>query len=489
MPTLKQRTISGLAWSFIDNFSNLGIQFIVGIILARILLPKEFGILGLITVFIAVSSTFIDSGFSNSLIRKKDCTQQDYSTVFYFNIAVSVFFYILLFALADPISIFFKEPQLVNIIRVVGLSLIISSISLIQRTILTKRVDFKLQTKISVISSILSGVFGIYLAYQGFGVWSLVWRNITAVSLTSTLLWKWNRWFPVFIFNFSLFKEHLKYGSKLLVSGLINTLYNNFYYLIIAKLFSASELGYYTRSEQFSNLPSSNITSVIQRVSFPVLSQLQNEPQQLKNGYKKLIKNIMYITFVLMIGLAAVAKPLILTLIGAKWTTSILYLQLLCFSTMLYPLHALNLNMLNVKGRSDLFLKIEIIKKSIAIPIILISVFWGIKTMLIGFIFLSVVSYFLNAYWSGMLIGYSIKEQISDIANSFLLAFFMGFVVFNIGYILPLKPVFQLMIQISVGAIITISLSKILKLSEYIEIKNIIIDRLSAFNKMMYERK
>jgi O-antigen/teichoic acid export membrane protein len=482
----KQKTVSGLTWSFIDNFSNLGIQFIVGIILARILSPKEFGLLGLITVFIAVSSAFIDSGFSNSLIRKKDCTQQDYSTVFYFNIAASIIFYLLLFVLAVPISSFFKEPQLVNIIRVVGVSLIISSFSLIQRTILTKRVDFKLQTKISIISSILSGVIGIYMAFSGFGVWSLVWKSVLAALFTTILLWLWNHWYPLFLFNFKIFKEHFKFGYKLLLSGLIDTIYKNVYYLIIGKFFSSAELGFYTRAEQFSSLPSSNITGVISRVSYPVLSQLQEKPEKLKDGYKKLIKNTMFITFILMMGMAAVAKPLILTLIGAKWASSIIYLQLLCFSAMLYPLQALNLNMLNVKGRSDLFLKLEIIKKLLAIPVIFVAIFLGIKAMLIGFIILSFASYFLNAYWSGRLIDYSIKEQVMDIVPSFLLALFMGFIVFGLGYFVPLKPLYLLLLQFSLGAFITISFSKIIKLEEYMMIREIVLSKLSVLKKLFH---
>ena len=489
MPSLKQKTISGLTWSFIDNFSNIGIQFIIGIILARILSPKEFGLIGMITVFISISQSFIDSGFSNSLIRKNNCTQKDYSTVFYFNLIIGVVFYTLLFFLAVPISNFFNEPKLIEIIRILGIVLIISSFSIIQRAILTKRVDFKLQTKISIISSIVSGAIAIYMAYSGYGVWSLVWKTIVATLTTSTLLWFWNNWHPQFIFNFKVFVEHFKFGYKLLLSGLINTLYLNVYYLIIGKFFSAVELGYYTRAEQFSNLPSSNITGVINRVSYPVLSQLQDEPLKLKSGYKKLIKTTMFISFVLMIGMAAIAKPLILTLIGVKWASSIIYLQLLCFSAMLYPLHALNLNILNVKGRSDLFLKLEIIKKIVAIPIIFVVIFLGVKAMIFGFIILSFAAYFLNAHWSGKLINYSIKEQILDIIPSFLLSLFMGLIVFSLEYVVPLKPLYLLLLQFSLGAFLTIFFSKLFKLEGYMEIKEIIISKFPSLNKFLHANK
>jgi len=489
LTSLKQKTISGITWSFIDNFSNLGIQFIIGIILARLLSPKEFGLIGMITVFMVISQAFIDSGFSNSIIRKKDCTQIDYSTVFYFNLFIGVIFYFLLFFLAIPISIFYNEPELINIIRIVGVGLIISSITIIQSTVLVKKVDFKLQTKISLVSSALSGIIGISMAYSGFGVWSLVWKSITAAIFSSVLLWLWNRWRPTLRFNFNIFKEHFKFGYKLLLSGLINTLQQNIFYLIIGKYFSAVELGYYTRAQQFSSLPSSNITNIINRVSYPVLSELQNEPEKLKTGYKKLIKSTMFLSFVLMIGMAAVSKPLIITLIGVKWTSSIIYLQLLCFSAMLYPLHALNLNILNVRGRSDLFLKLEIIKQLLAIPIILIAIFLGVKAMLIGFIISSLLAYFLNSYWSGKLIGYSNKEQLADIFPSFILAFLMGIIIFGLGYFLIIKPVYLLFFQVIFGFIITILLSELFKIEGYLEIKKILINKFPIINKILHASK
>lgn len=484
MATLKQKTVSGLTWSFIDNFSNIGIQFIIGIILARILSPKEFGLIGLITIFIAVSQGFIDSGFSNSLIRKKDCTQHDFSTVFYFNLFVGIVLYLLLFFLAIPISVFFKEPKLIDIIRVLGTVLIISSFSIIQMAILTKKVNFKLQTKISILSSVVSGVIAIYLAYTGYGVWSLVWKIISSAFITTIFLWIWNNWHPILLFNIKIFKEHFKFGYKLLISGLINTLYQNIFYIVIGKFYSAIQLGYYTRAEQFSSVPSSNITGVINRVSFPVLSQLQDDPEKLKSGYKKIIKSAMFISFVLMIGMAAVAKPLILTLIGVKWTTSIIYLQLLCFSAMLYPLHALNLNILNVKGRSDLFLKLEIIKKLIAVPIIFVAILFGIKVMLISLIVVSFIGYFINSFWSGKLINYSIKEQVNDIIPSFFLAAFMGVITFCLGYFLPFNPILILIIQICFGSFVIIILSKLFKNEGYLEIREIIINRFPVFNKI-----
>lgn len=479
---LKEQTLSGLLWSFIDRFSQQGITFIVGIILARLLSPKEFGLIGMITIFIAISESFIDSGFSQALIRKKDCTEKDYSTVFYFNLVVGLLFFLILFISAPAIASFFNEKQLVNLIRVLGLVLIIDAFTIIQRTTLTQQINFKLQTKVSVIASIVSGIVGIVMAYAGFGVWSLVAKTLVQRIINSLLLWFWNYWKPQMVFCIKSFKELFSFGSKLLVSGLINTLYINIYYLIIGKYFSAQELGYYSQAVKFNDLPSSNINGIVSRVSYPVLAQLQNNPQQLKSGYKKIIKSTMFITFVLMLGLAVTAEPLLMTLIGEQWRTSVEYLQLLCFVGMLYPLHALNLNMLNVKGRSDLFLKLEVIKKLIAIPIIIVGVFWGIKAMIIGMIINSFFAYYLNSYWSGKLINYPLKEQVADVLPSFLLALGVSVPIYIGGNLLNLGFLLTLVIQLAAGIFLTIFVSEILRFDSYIEMKAIIVSRCKKIN-------
>jgi teichuronic acid exporter len=476
--SLKQKTISGLTWSFIDSFSKQGITFVVGIILARLLTPAEFGLIGMITIFIAISQAFIDSGFSQALIRKNNATQTDYSTVFYFNLTIAVLLYIILFFSAGSISRFFKEPLLKQIIRILGLELIISALTIVQRTRLTKRIDFKLQTKISVISSMIAGSVGITMAFTGFGVWSLVTRTLTGMALTSLLLWIWNKWKPTLEFSMHSFREMFSFGSKLLASGLIDTAYSNIYLLIIGKFFSATELGYYTRADQFKNLPSSNINSIISRVSYPVMATIQTDIPKLKAAYQKLIKSTMLITFILMLGMAAVAKPLIITLIGDKWLPAAIYLQLLCFVGMFFPLHALNLNILKVQGKSDLFLKLEIIKKLLAIPTIVIGIIFGIKSMILLMIANSLVGYYLNSYWSGKLIGYSMTEQIKDILPSFILAAAIGMTVFIMGYFMNAPEWFKLLIQVFSGAILTFGLAEWFRLDIYIYLKEVALNKL-----------
>jgi teichuronic acid exporter len=475
--SIKQKTRSGLLWSFIDNFANMGIQFIIGIILARLLSPKEFGLIGMLTIFIAVSQSFINSGFSQALIRKKEPTQVDYSTVFYFNMIIGVICFLILIFCASAISRYFNEPQLKHLIQVLGLSLIINAFTIIQQTILIRRIDFKLQTKISIIASVVSGIIGVVMALAGYGVLSLVIKTIIMSAITSFLLWLWNRWKPLLVFSIQSFKELFSFGSKLLVSGLIETVYSNVYYLIIGKYFSAQELGYYTRADQFKALPSSNLTAVIQRVSYPVLSSIKEDIPKLKEAYIKIIRSTMLICFVLMLGMAAITRPMILVLIGEKWEPCIIYLQLLCFVGMFFPLHALNLNMLQVLGRSDIFLKLEIIKKAFAIPVIIIGVVWGIKAMILGMLINTLIAYYLNSYWSGRFIGYAFIDQIKDILPSLLLAVIMSSLVFAEGLLIPLHPLSLLIIQLISGALLMFGICEGAHFKDYLYIKNVVKDK------------
>lgn len=479
MASLKDKTINGVLWSAIDSFSAQGITFLVGIVLARLLSPKDFGLIGMLTIFIAISESFINSGFASALIRKKHCTQTDYSTVFTYNLIVGVLFFLLLFFCAPLIAKFFKEPQLILLVRVLGFGLIISSLTIIQRTILTKRIDFKLQTKISVIAAIGSGIVGIAMAYSGYGVWSLVFKALTSQVLNSLLLWIWNRWRPTWKFSVQSFKELFSFGSRLLASGLLNTLYNNIYYLIIGKFFSAQDLGFYTRAQSFNDLPAMNLNNVMSRVTYPVLAQLQDDKVALKAGYKKMIKSIMLISMVLMAGMAAVAEPMVITLIGEQWRPSIVYLQLLAFPAVMYPLHALNLNMLQVQGRSDLFLRLEIIKKIIAIPVIIVGIFYGIKIMILGSWITTLIAYYLNSYWSGRFINYSMWEQIKDILPGLGIALIMGVVVVLIGWLLPASYLVKLIVQIIAGALIVFLICEFFKPEAYLELKDIAINLFS----------
>lgn len=475
--SLKSKAVHGAKWSFIDNIANLGVTFLVGLVLARLLTPAEYGIIAMIAIFIAISTSIIDSGFSNALIRKVRIERIDYNTVFYFNLMVSITLYIILYAAAPSISVFFKESVLEDVLRVLGWVLVINAFGIIPRTILVRNIDFKTQTKVSVISSVVSGVVGISMAILGWGVWSLVWQQLSRQFLNSLFLWMFCKWIPVWEFSLKSFREMFNFGYKLLLSGLIDTIYKNIYYIIIGRFYSSAQLGQYTRAEQFNTIFSSNLTTVVQRVSYPVLSSIQEEPERLREAYRRVIKLTMLVTFACMLGLAAVAKPLIVFLIGEKWLPAVGFLQIICFSGMLYPLHAINLNILQVKGRSDLFLKLEIIKKIIAVVPIVLGIFYGIEYMLWGSVFTSFIAYFLNSYYSAGLIHYSTKDQVKDVFPTFAVSLIVAAVMWSFS-LLDVSVYIQLSIQITVGLILAFSFYEKLQLSEYLEAKRMLISLL-----------
>lgn len=477
--SIKDKTVKGVGWSFVDNIASSGITFFVGLILARLLTPAEYGIMAMITIFIAVSNSIIDSGFSNALVRKINIQRIDYNTVFFFNLVVSFMMYLLLYIAAPAISTFFKEPILVEIVRVIGWILVINALAIIPRTIFVRNVDFKVQTKVSLISSIVSGIVGIGMALTGWGVWSLVGQQLSRQMLNTLFLWIYSSWRPMFEFSKESFKELFGFGSKLLLSGLLDTIYKNVYYIIIGRFYTSAQLGQYTRAEQFNIIFSSNLTSVVQRVSYPVLSSIQEESERLREAYRKVIKCTMLITFACMLGLAAVAKPLILILIGDKWLPAVGYLQIICFAGMLYPLHAINLNILQVKGRSDLFLKLEIVKKIIAIGPVLIGILYGIEYMLLGSVVTSFVAYFLNSYYSAALISYPTMEQMKDILPTFLISLGTAFLMWCLT-LLDLSEFVLLPIQIMVGIGIAFILYEKIRLPEYMELKQL---ALSLFSR------
>ena len=472
--SLKQKTVNGVGWSFLDNIASSGITFLVGLVLANILTPEEYGIMAMITIFIAVSNSIVDSGFSNALIRKIDAQRIDYNTVFFFNLVISILLYAILYFSASAIAIFFKESILIEITRVIGLVLIINALAIIPRTLFVKEVDFKIQTKVSLISSLSSGVVGIGMAVSGMGVWSLVGQQLSRQLLNTVFLWIYCKWRPVWEFSMASFREMFNFGSKLLLSGLIDTIYKNIYYLVIGRFYTSAQLGQYTRAEQFNQIFSSNLTTVIQRVSYPVLSSIQNEPERLREAYRRVIKSTMLITFACMLGLGAVAKPLIIILIGEKWLIAVSYLQIICFAGMLYPLQAINLNILQVKGRSDLFLKLEIIKKIIAILPIVIGIFYGIEFMLWGGVLTSIVAYYLNSRYSADLIYYPTLDQVKDILPSFFVSFVVAFVMWGLSF-LKFSVYLILPLQIITGILLAILIYEKLNLSEYQEMKGLVL--------------
>ncbi|MFN7119867.1 MAG: lipopolysaccharide biosynthesis protein, partial [Saprospiraceae bacterium] len=466
-------------WTFLDRFANQIIHFESGIVLARLLSPEEYGLVGMLTIFMAVADTFISTGFGEALIRKTDPSKADYSTVFWLNIGTGFAFYLLFYLLAPSISAFFGEPLLQDILVVLSLSIIINAFGLVPRVPLIKKLDFKSFTKVSITATTLSGIVAIVLAINGFGVWSLVWRNIINSLITTIFIYLLSK--PQFSLQFSRqsFNEFFGFGSNLLFSRLLNEVYNNMYYLVIGKFFSARELGLYTRANGYKDLPSKTLNNVIQGVSYPILAGIKDDDVRLKKAYRRLIQGTMYLTFVLMFSLSAAAPNFIIGLIGEKWADVIPYLQLLCFVGIFYPLNYLNLNMMVVKGRTDLRLRLEIIRKLIAVPVIFIGIYFGIKIMLVAMIFMSFIDYYLTASGSGRLIHYTFKEQVADIYPSFLLALSVSVIVYLVGLILTtVPPLFTLIIQSSVGFIFAVTVSNYFNVKPFLEMKQIIFSKL-----------
>lgn len=450
--SLKNKTIKGVAWSGIDNVTQYGVSFVVSIVLARLLSPDDYGLIGIIAIFTAVCSTFIYAGFGTALIRRKDATDEDYNTVFLVNLVTSLFLYVVIYLCSPLIADFFKREELIPLTRVSALGLIIGALAIVQQTILTKRIDFKTQTKITFIASIVSGAVGIVMALIGFGVWALVYQGLVSGIVRTMLLWIYNKWIPNLRFSNKSFQELFGFGWKLTVSGLLDTVWKQLYQVVVGKFYNPATLGQYTRANGFSELFSSNLTSVVQRVTYPVLSNIQDEKERMVVAYRKIIKFTMFISSIAMFALGAVSEPLLYCLIGPKWHEAATYLPLICISASTYPIHALNLNMLQVQGRSDLFLGLEIIKKIIAVGPLLIGAFIGIMPMLYTNLITTVIAFFLNSHYSGKMVGYSSWMQIKDVAPSYGIAtvvalsiYFLKFLSITNWVILPLQCLIGLM--------------------------------------------
>ena len=465
MSSLKKKATKGVLWSAVDRFSAQGVQFIIGIIVARLLLPSDYGLIGMLAIFLSISETFIQSGFGAALIQKKNRDELDFSTTFYFNIVVAAVFYILMYFTSPLIANFYKQPLLIPLTRVLGLTIVFNSFAVIQRTKYSIILDFKTQTKASLSSMALSGCLGIYLAYTGFGVWAIVWQSIFRALVNTVVLWYYGQWIPKEGFSYLRFKKLFSFGSKLLASSLIDTFYRNIYLIVIGKLFSTTQLGYYTRAQQFNKFPSQNIQAILGRVTFPLLSKLQDNNAQLITAYRKLITLSALLVFPLMIGMAAVADPLIRLLLTDKWIETVWILQLLCFGGMWYPVHALNLSILNVKGRSDFFLRLEIIKKVMVTIVLLISIPLGLKTMIIGQVLTSYMALAINCYYTKQIIGYGFLQQMQDLLMVLLLSFAMGILIYFTLLLID-NNVLKLVIGILEGVIFYTGMAWIFNIGE-----------------------
>lgn len=466
---LKQKAQRGVVWSAIERFSTQGIQFLFSIILARLLTPEDYGIIAMPLIFLAVAQVFIDSGFANALIRKPDLTEKDLSTALIFNIAVGIVCYCILFLLSPYIASFYNTPILSGILKVTSLSILFTPLCTVQQAILTKTLNFKLQARVSVISAIIGGLVGVYMAYTGFGVWSLAVSQALTAFMRVIFLWTWTKWHPNSWWSKSSFRYLWNYGSKLILAGLIDTIYQNIYPLIIGKFYNASSLGYYTRAQQFAHLPTANIYGIIRRVAFPLLSEIQNDFDRLKKVFIRILRVSVFVMFPLMCFIAGSAKPIIIILLSDKWADSIIYLQLLSFAMMWRPIDSLNLNLLTIAAKTDLFLRLEVIKKTLGIVILISTIHWGVLVLCLGYVAYSLLEIVVDSYYSGKIYSMGLFMQIKSIVPIIVMSAFILAANLLVCYLID-NDYIALVINIFITIAIVVILSRVYGIQELQEL-------------------
>lgn len=471
------KAIRGMAWTGFEQLLSQSIQFLIGIIIARVLLPEDYGVMGMLAIFIAVANTFLDSGFANALIQKKNRTDIDYSTVFYFNIVVSILLYALFYFFAPDIADFYGMPILTDVSRIVTLSLIINGLSIVQTAKLTIDLNFKLQAFSTIAAVVISGVLGIIMAYNAFGVWALVYQSIASAGVRTAILWMFSHWQPDRIFSFESFRGLFPFGSKILCSGMINTIYQNFYMLVIGKYFNAFDVGYFNRGNHFSQLPADMMTQTVVKVNFPILSQYQDDNEMLVQVYRKLLRFPIFILYPVMFGIIAVASPMVEVLLGAKWLPCVRILQVLCLGYIWSPLTHININLLYVKGYGDLVLKLELIKKPIAFFILFASIPLGVLGMCAGRAFYFFLAFVLNCHYTKKILGYGFFSQLKEILPIMANAIVMAFVVTLVMTLVDIA-LFKLAIGIVTGCTSYILFAILIKNEFWKEIKERLIKKL-----------
>lgn len=447
-PSLKQQTKRGLYWNFFEQFSSYGIQFVIGIVMARMLSPEDYGITALPAVFISVAVIFANGAFGTALVRKPDLKEEDLSTAFLYSMGVGLLCYLALFCASPWIADFYHTPILKPLMRVTALAFLYGPLGTAQGVVMQRRLDFKTPAKISVVVRILGGIAGIGMAFAGYGVWALVMSSLVSGVIGVLITVSVVRWLPRTGWSRESFRYLWGFGNKMIGSQLLETLYNNITPIVIGKFYSPSDLGVYNRAANYARLPSQNVYALINGVTYPVLSKMQDDTERLSHTYRRMLKTIAFVVFPLMMGLSALARPVILVMITAKWEACILLLQLMCFSMMWYPIHALNLNVLLVKGESGKFLRLEVIKKVWGLGIMVLTLPLGIVCFTAAGIVSSLFSLVVNTYYTGKIINVGFWRQMRDYLPTLLLSLVMFFVCLAITYVIP-----SLWMQIVVGSL------------------------------------
>lgn len=462
----RESVLSSLFWKLLERGGTQGIQFIVQIVLARLLAPEQFGIIAIVMVFINIAQVFVQSGFNTALIQKKDADEEDFSSIFYLSLVIAGIIYIIIFMAAPTISIFYRDPILTPILRVLALILFTGSLNSIQNAYIARNLMFKKLFKSSVGAIVISGTLGVIAAYFGLGVWALVIQQLANQISISVIMWITVKWRPKFVFSIQKVRELFSFGWKLLASSLLNVFYLEIRTLFIGRLYSSSALGFYNRGEQFPKLIVNNINGSIQSVMLPTLSAQQDNKKRVKEMMRRAIVTSSFLVFPMMIGMAVVAEPLVTIVLTEKWLPAVPFLQIFSISYALIPIHTANLQAINAMGRSDVFLKLEMIKKALGIVILGISIPFGVYAIAIGQVASGIISTFVNAYPNKQLIKYSYKEQLMDIMPSFVIAIIMGGVIYTFNF-LKVTELQILVLQIFGGAAVYIGLAKMLKIESF----------------------
>jgi O-antigen/teichoic acid export membrane protein len=481
--TLKSKAVNAVVWSAADQFSGQAMRFVIGIVLARLLLPAEFGLLGMLAVFLGVAQVFLNCGLGETLIQKQDATHLDESSVFYVNVLLGLVAAIGLFAAAPWIALFYHQPQLTVLSRIMAVDVLINSFGVVQTMLLTKKMDFKTQLKLGLVSTIVSGIIAIIMAVRGMGVMSLAAQVLIGDTLRTVLLWSVHVWRPSVEFSLSALRRLFSFGSRLFASGMLNAVFQNLYPLIIGKFFAAASLGFYTRASQMQQMPASNLSNVVGRVSFPLFSALQYDVAGLKRAVRKALVSVAFLGFPVMMGLGCVAVPLIRVLITDKWLPSAELIQILCVAGALYPLHVIHLSALMGLGRSDIFFRLEIIKKCLVVLGIVLTYRYGIKAMVAGEAVASIVCYYINALYTVRLISYSWREQLQDLLPYLTISIAMGLVVMGMDLLAIRSPAVLLLLQITVAVITYAAACRLLRLSAFFDTWKLVQERFISFVK------
>ena len=469
---LKAKTAKGVGWGFADNILGLGITAVANIILARILSPADFGIIGMTAIFMTLSTSLVDSGFTGALTRKKDTVKADFDTVFYFNLAVSCLLYAVLFFCSPFIARFFREPILVPVIRILGISLIINAFGIVQKIILVRRIDFRTQAWISLVSSFAAAVAAVAMAFYGFGVWSLVVLQVGKLAVNTILLWSVSRWHPGLCFSRKSFRDMFSFGSRLLITSIISTIWSEMYSFIIGKMYSSSVLGQYSRADKVKNMVTSNVSSVMQKVSYPVLASIQDEGERQINVYRKVLKTTVLISFTAVFGIWAVAGPFILTVFGNQWLPAVDYLRIMCFSGLFLPLMMCSANVINADGRSDITLVLEILKTVMGLIPVVFGIIFSVEALLWSMVGVSFILFVVHAAYVSKVIHYSVGRQLADILPTLCVSIVMALIV-NAMNMLVMPQWLLLLLQICAGGtIVVLAYEFVYKSTEYRDIKN-----------------